>query len=171
MRETQAKLGGTEQKGAGILALSLTLLCVSCPLLPGVAFDSFLPSFISSFLPLFSFSLSFPLLLPSFFLSLHLSFMFGLCAPSFLSPLPVCPYLPSGGTQTWLGESLGPWSYFFLRAQVGVVIICQGKARVGQLSRAVDLGLVCRCTDKASVTITTGWRRPCVLTRQVGNTA
>lgn len=40
---------------------------------------------------------------------------------------------------------------------------------MGQLSGLVDLGLVCRCTDKASVMITTGWRPPCVLTPWVRN--
>lgn len=40
--------------------------------------------------------------------------------------------------------------------------ICRGKAGLGRLSSSVDLGLVCRWADKASVTITTGWRRPCV---------
>lgn len=106
-----------------------------------------LPSFLPSVLPLSSFSLSLPLLLPSFFPSVHLSFILGLSVPSFLSPLPVLLSLPPGGTQGWLGRAWDGvliYLFIFLRAQV-VVGICQGRARVAQLSGAVDLGLVCRC--------------------------
>lgn len=108
MRETQAKLGGTGRKGAGILALSLTLLSVSRPLLPGLL--HFLLLFFLLFFPpffLFFFFFILPLLLPSFFPSLHLPFIFILSVPSFLSPLPVLPSLPLVGTQGWLAESLG----------------------------------------------------------------
>ena len=166
MRETQAKLGGTGRKGAGILALSLTLLSVSCP---GSQESPLTLPFLPRFLPLCAF-LFFPFLylfllssLPFIFLSSSVS----LCLLFYLYHLASLTLTP-GGTQGWFGESLGLGSYFSLRAQV-VVGICQGRACVGQLSRAVDLGLVCCCTDKASVMITTGWRRPCVLTLRIGN--
>lgn len=38
---------------------------------------------------------------------------------------------------------------------------------MGRLSRTVGFGLVCLWADKASVMITTGWRRPCVLLPRV----
>lgn len=89
--ETQAQPEGTRQTGAGILALSLTLL-VSALCSQESPLTLFFPSFFSSLLPSSFFCFFFIFFTPYFFLPppfLHFCFVFGLSVSSFLSPPPL----------------------------------------------------------------------------------
>lgn len=128
-------------------------------LLTGVALDSFLPSFFPSrlsscFFFLSSFLYSF-ILFPLLFI--FVSSAVSLC-PVFYLYLLSSTTLPSGGPRASSGRAWRGVLFSSGRSSRNLV----RKNSRGRLSRAVDLGLVCRCADKASVTITTGWRRPCV---------
>lgn len=89
--ETQAQLEGTRQTGAGILALSLTLLVSALCSQESPLTLFFPPLFLPSFLLHFSVSF-FIFFTPYFFLPhpfLHFCFVFGLSVSSFLSPPPL----------------------------------------------------------------------------------
>lgn len=146
------------------MSLRLPFSLASCFLLSGVASDSSLLYFLT---PPF-FSTFFYLLLPSFFPSLFFIFLLSSGSPCLFFFF-FFPISTSSPPQLFLLE--GPQGRPRERGVGGVLffsvcssrsVFCRGRARVGCLSRAVGLGLVCLRADKASVTITTGWRRPCV---------
>lgn len=115
---------------------------------------SFLPAFLPVFFFLSSFLYSF-ILFPLLFI--FVSSAVSLC-PVFYLYLLSSTTLPSGGPRASSGRAWRGVLFSSGRSSRNLV----RKNSRGRLSRAVDLGLVCRCADKASVTITTGWRRPCV---------
>lgn len=156
--------------GAGILALSITFPSVSRSLLPRVAFASF-SSFLLSFSPFFLFYLS--CFLSSFFFSfLFFSFLsFSVCVRVFF----LCHLsFPNHSFGTDPGD---------IRACRGetwrdLTFLCVPRWRSESAAEGLK-GRGCRGlrvwawpsrgADKASVTITTVWRRPGVPTPRVGN--
>lgn len=118
------------------------------PLLPGAPSVSFLPS---SLILLFSLLLYFS---PFIFLSssISLSNSQSCCLLSFSNP--------SGEEKGWLERK--PGVLFFSGRLSKKRSESEAEGFAWDRCRGRGFGLMCLCADKASVTITTGWRRPCV---------